>query len=118
MTRVVTCASLDYEIEALEQLMDCHQLHCIPIIDNANQCVGVISLMDLVHCRNISKNSATLQAWDICSQPVVTVDINATVLKAMEEMAKNNIHHSVVVDDEELVGIVSTIDMINYIIGQ
>lgn len=109
MTPVVLSATLDYSMEEIEQLMDRHKLHFLPIIDSDLECVGVISVADLIHWHNIKENAGQAKAF--CSQPAIKVNPNLLLIDAVKLMLSNDISHLVVSQGDELVGVLSPRDV-------
>jgi len=112
MTPVVLSATLDYSMEEIEQLMERHKLHFLPIIDSALECVGVISATDLIRWHNIKQDASQVQAWEFCSQPAIKVNPNLLLIDAVKLMLSNDISHLVVSQDDELVGVLSSMDVL------
>ncbi len=112
MTPVVLSATLDYSMEEIEQLMDRHKLHFLPIIDSALECVGVISATDLIHWHNIKQDTSQVPAWVFCSQPAIKVNPNLLLIDAVKLMLSNDISHLVVSQGDELIGVLSSMDVL------
>ncbi|TPV35593.1 CBS domain-containing protein [Paucihalobacter ruber] len=93
--------------------------HHIPVVNN-NQLVGMISLADFMY----SINGAGLddddmiytekQVQDIMMPNVKCVDINATIDDVAETLTKVRFRALPVVENKQLVGIVTTADIIRH----
>ena len=112
MTSVVTCASSDYNVQQLENVMSKYQLSCLPILDSHGQCVGVVSAADLIHWHLLRKRASDGQAGEVFSQPTISVGPDIELTEAVELMVSKNAHHLIVLDGNELVGIVSVMDVL------
>jgi len=112
MTSVVVCANVDYSVTEVMDIMDTEELHCLPVIDNSGHCVGIISGTDLLRWHKLRKRSSDVDASEILSQPVITISPDVAILEATKLMVKNKVHHLIVVDQGELVGIVSAMDVL------
>jgi CBS domain-containing protein len=108
---VITVA-LNDTVDTVEQVLDSHQLSCVPVINDRGECFGVISAPDLVHFHNARKNPSAERAWEMCTHKTIEVSPGISVKQAAELMVKNNIHHLVVVEDGSIKGIVSSIDIL------
>ena len=118
MTDVVTSIELDYTVEELERIMDLHNIHCLPVIDNVGQCVGVVSTSDLIHWHNIKHRCEEILAWEVCTHQVIEVNPYLPVVEAVNVMVENSIHHLVVSQHNELIGIVSSMDIMAFFVQQ
>ncbi len=133
---VVTITAQDTIHEALT-LMGENRVSALPVVDRKNHCVGIISTSDLVDMtRDVdddlyhldmvdptsrrflldklahSMGSETVQSF--MSESVTTIDEEATLAKATRELLRNRVHHLPVVDaHDQLIGIISTIDILS-----
>jgi len=133
---VVTISAGDTIHDALA-LMGENRVSALPVVDRKNHVVGILSTSDLVDMtRDVdddlyqldlvdpttrrflldklahSMGSETVQSF--MSESVATIDEEATIAKATREMLRNRIHHLPVVDaHDQLIGIVSTIDILS-----
>tara|TARA_R110001599_G_C12276670_1_gene662591 strand:- start:11020 stop:11412 length:393 start_codon:yes stop_codon:yes gene_type:complete len=116
MTSAVVCARADYSVHDLMQIMDKDNVRCIPIIDNDGRCVGVVSGSDLVRWHKIRKRSSEVPVSQILSDPVVAVVPKLKVMEAVKLMVDKNVHHLVVVEEGQMVGIVSVMDVLKQVL--
>jgi CBS domain-containing protein len=114
MTEIVVCAESDYSVQELMQIMDKENIHCIPVIDKKGHCIGVVSGADLMRWHKIRKRSNDVYAHEILSHPVITVSPEVSLQDAANLMVLNNIHHLVVLNKQELIGIVSVMDVLKH----
>jgi CBS domain-containing protein len=81
----------------------------VPVVDDDHKPVGVVSLRDLVDPKRQSKR---------VSEPVVSIDKNASVIEAARLLADANVHHLVVVDSNgHVAGMISALDVVRALIG-
>ena len=113
MTKTVVCGQMTDTVEAIEKIMDENGVRYLPIIDNAAQCVGTVSALGMVRVHDLQRSMTNeLQAWQICSEPVVEVSPYQPVLDAIKLMVKEKVHHLVVVGNEGVMGVVSSVDVL------
>lgn len=117
-------------------LMEENRVSTLPVIDNDDHCVGILSTSDLVDMtRDVDDDVYELDHADPASQrflveklihsmgsesiqsfmseSVSTVDEDQTIIAATRKMLKGQIHHLPVLDNEgRLVGIISTMDIL------
>lgn len=58
------------------------------------------------------RDTMTTLASSIMSQPIITVDRNCPAIDARKIMIKHKVHNLAVTEDGEIVGMVSTLDLI------
>lgn len=132
---VVTLGPEDSIHEALT-IMGENRVSALPVVDKRNRCVGILSTADLIDMvRDLDGDVAMLNTADasslrfllerlahhsdgetvavFMSESVTTIDPETSIAHATREMLRNHIHHLPVVNDQDrLVGIVSSIDIL------
>ncbi len=102
------------------------QCHHMPVV-SGNKLKGMISSTDLLRVtyeydKDPTQSDAVLDhtrsVEDVMQPAVVTVNSKSTVRAAAEIFSKNSFHALPVCDDGTLVGIVTTTDIINYMLEQ
>jgi CBS domain-containing protein len=116
MTSAVVCAKPDYSVHDLMQIMDKDDVRCIPIIGDDGRCVGVVSGSDLVRWHKIRKRSSEVPVSQILSDPVVAVAPKLNVMEAVKLMVEKNVHHLIVVEEGQMIGIVSVMDVLKQVV--
>ena len=117
---VVTISSTD-TLWDVEQVFRINHLRHAPIYDNG-EVVGMISLVDLR--KNfpleeeviLAKDNADLTAASIMARNPVTLQSDQTVKEAALLFSENEFHAIPVLEGEDLVGIISTTDIIRFLI--
>lgn len=112
MQKDIVIVDINDTVEDVRQVLDSHQLNCVPVVDDESVCFGVISATDLVHFCNARKNPKTEYAWEICTHKIIAIEPNLTIRAACELMVENEIHHLIVVENHLIKGIVSSVDLI------
>jgi len=120
---------------ALNVMLD-NGLTTLPVIDPGRHCLGVIAAVDMLpvseqlddEVRSLSRTSGQEQSYlpdtvpthglgrhavdDFMSSAVVTVSAGTLLPQAAGLMLHNQIHHLIVVDDQDrVIGIISTMDI-------
>lgn len=102
-------------------------VHHLPIVDSKNKLIGIISSNDLSKvfltlCNRANKIQMDLDAidkeiniTDIMTPAPVTISSNEPIAKAMEILSEKKFTSIPVVDNGELVGILSIKDVVAYL---
>jgi len=112
MEKSIITVDLEDTVEHVEEILDSHELSCVPVVDSMGECFGVISATDLVHFNNSHKNPKAEHAWEVCTHKVIEVSPDISIKEASELMVNNNVHHLMVIDNNVIKGVVSSIDII------
>ena len=113
MTPSPQCCSAETLLNEVANLMveaDCGE---IPVTDESNRLVGVITDRDIV-CRVVAKgkNPSAVTAAECMTQPVVVVKEESTLDEVMDVMEKNQIRRVPVIDESgACCGIISQADV-------
>ena len=95
------------------ELMDKHDLGCIIVTSKDGKPIGIITERDLV-LRVLSKNAKpdTLKAKEVMTSPLITIEPDATITDTARRMSRLNIRRLGVVYKGQLVGIISSKDVL------
>ncbi|WP_413582813.1 HPP family protein [Bdellovibrio sp. HCB288] len=114
MTNDVIMIAVGSSLAEAQSLMKEHGIRHLPVVDQDQRIVGILSNSDL----SFFKDSKMYPVEDFMSQPVQTMNQSASLMDAIDTMLEKKISSVLVVnDDEELVGIVTTDDLIQ-VLGQ
>ena|SRR5262245_36371391 len=86
-----------------------------PVVDENGNLVGVISETDIIRKTNSIGAWSPSTAGQIMTKPAVTVSPNDTLKRVCELMYNRSIHRVVVAEGEEIVGIITTMDILRTI---
>ncbi len=125
MSDKVLFASLTQPFTQLCRLFLELDIHHLPILDEKGELVGIISSNDMlrafsVHlpvmdCINEETLNERLSVADFMTpSPLVTISSKETILKALELFDNFNIRALPVVDDKQVVGIITNRDIVRY----
>ena len=136
MTREVVTAYPDDTIKVALELFVENRVSALPIVDGHQRCIGILSTTDLVdrECEHeyefsqmnsadpytrkwlqakLDAEMSDQQIKDIMTDGVCSVSAEATIQDAAAEMVRSRVHHLPVVgDNDKVVGIVSTMDLL------
>ena len=113
MSSPVVTLNEDAASNKAANLMDDNQLGCVIVTNKAGKPVGIMTERDLV-IRVLAKNLVpdAVKVKEIMTSPLVTIDPEATISEAARRMSRLNIRRLGVVYKGNLVGLVSSKDIL------
>jgi CBS domain-containing protein len=106
MTTNVTAANINSSVTEIAKNMKDLNVGAIPVCDNSNNVVGIVTDRDIV-LRNVADGGNKTKAQDVMSGHVVSVAPDTHAHEAARIMAENQIRRLPVVENGKLVGILS-----------
>jgi len=124
---VITLKKTD-SLETAEQLFKRHKIRHIPVVSD-NVIIGMLSYTDLLRLSfaditNDADNSADVMVYNmftieqVMKRNIVSVSSSKSIKEVAEILASKEFHALPVVDNNSLSGIVTTTDLIKYLIKQ
>ena len=122
MSSKLYTVSPEDNLQTVKEIFDTHRIHHIPVV-HVRKIVGIVSKMDFAHFMggmshfeddrfiNNSRLERT-KAKDIMTGALGKLDPDDRINVAIEVFNTNQFHALPVVKDEELVGIITTFDII------
>lgn len=107
MSTPVSCVQRHHTVAHARDVMKRKGVHALPVVDAEGSPVGIISSSDLI---DESHDNSPLSA--LMAKEVVVVPRYADVTKAARAMLKHGIHHLVVTHEKEVVGVLSSMDLV------
>jgi len=104
-------------LEALK-LMAEKNCGCLVVLDDEDKLVGVLSERD--YARRVileGRASRETQVAEICSSPAITISPRDTAEEGLALMTRQRVRHLPVVENEQLLGVVSIGDLVSAVIG-
>lgn len=127
MTKNVVKLNLSDDLTKAEMLFKKHHIRHIPVVYN-NKIVGMLSYTDLLRISFADAiddeddvdttvyNMFTVE--QVMAKKIVSISPETTIKEAAEILAKKEFHALPVCEGELLVGIITTTDLIKYLINQ
>ncbi|MFE7901010.1 CBS domain-containing protein [Streptomyces sp. NPDC057424] len=116
MTREVVRARRATPFRRVARFLDQHRISGLPVVDNDDKVLGVVSGTDLVRAttnREGRKEPHAVTAQDLMSAPAITVHPEQSVGDAARLMERRGVERLPVVDEEDrLIGIVTRRDLL------
>ncbi len=120
MTKNVIALHVDDPLRLVDKTFDKHHFHHIPILDNDGKVAGIVSKEDILRLISVrqeftDKEFGRIKVKDFMSDKVVCITPDDSVGLAADMFITNHFHALPVVSQGgELVGIVTTHDLIKY----
>ena len=112
MTPNPTCAEPDTTVEEIATLMKEEDIGCVPVIDEDGQVTGVVTDRDIVlRCIAHGKDASECRAEDVMSPQTMTISPEKDSREAARLMSDRQIRRLPVVENGELVGMLSLGDV-------
>ncbi len=143
MTRKVIVVKKDMRINDLIELFLKNKISCAPVVDRKKKLVGIVTKTDIlsrfmnfdldftlkVGLKDILESHPDLselkvssktesKAGQIMTPNPITASENTAIEKLAEIMIENGVHRLIIKKVGNIVGIVSTLDMLYYIAGK
>lgn len=139
MTKEVLTVKADTSVNDIAKLMGQHDISGVPVVDDQNHVVGIITELDLIvrntrlemahfiqvldlgriplewpgHARERMRHMLGAQARDVMTSKVTTIGPDAEIEELAEMMVKHRFNPVPVVENDQLIGIVSRADLID-----
>lgn len=128
MTKNVIKLNLADDLTKAEQLFKQNKIRHIPVV-NGNRIIGMLSYTDLLRISFVDAVDDDAEIVDatvynmftveqVMAKKLVTISPESTIKETAEILSKNEFHALPVCLGELLVGIVTTTDLIKYLIDQ
>lgn len=120
MTTELITARVEDSVNRIRQIFEANDFHHLPVVENGSVLVGMISREDINKVVQLlafdSKNAkhGPMRAKDIMSKSPLLLDPDDTIGLAADVFMTNKFHALPVVEDNVLVGLVTTHDLLSY----
>ncbi|MEM3673247.1 MAG: CBS domain-containing protein [Candidatus Bathyarchaeia archaeon] len=113
MSSPVVTIEEDAPVNEVAELMDKQGLGCIIVTNKEGKPIGIITERDLV-VRVLAKNAmpSSIKAGEVMTSPLITIEPDATIHEAARRMSRLNIRRLGVVYKGQLVGLLSSKDIL------
>lgn len=117
MKKQVWSAHIDDSVASVEHLLAEHQLSWVPLRDDTDHLVGVVSASDLLQFHARRLDPGQVPAWQVCSYRPIVVAPTATIAEVAFQMVARRLHHAVVMEGDAMKGVVSSLDFVRAFVG-
>lgn len=115
-------------MDKVSLIFDKRNIHHVPVLDEENICVGIISMSDFLQIQDkfsrfnledslkaSKKFMGSLTAREVMTKNPVSIDLNEPITKAIKLFLKNVYRAIIVTDNGEMVGILTPYDILKEI---
>ena len=113
MSQPVRLVKLNEVVGPIRDLMLDHQVHGVPVVDDDGALVGIVTSSDLVEEWEPQQGISTVMSDDVHTASPFT-----SVVDAARTMLERRIHHLVIVQGKDVVGMVSSFDLLRVLAGE
>ena len=128
MTKNLVKLNLNDDLTKAEQLFKKNKIRHIPVV-NGNKIIGMLSYTDLLRISFVDAVDDDAEIVDttiynlftieqVMAKKLVTIPVDTTIRETAEILSKNEFHALPVCMGDLLVGIVTTTDLIKYLLKQ
>jgi CBS-domain-containing membrane protein len=110
MTEQVMRVTRQQSIGHVRELLGRHGIHALPVVNGENEPIGIVTSLDLV-----GQTNDEAPVGQLMTRGVYTIPKYADVHLAARIMRNHHIHHLIVTHEREIVGLVSTFDLLRLI---
>jgi CBS domain-containing protein len=113
MTSPVTVTQKEKNIAHVRGIVERKGINAIPVLTMTGEIEGIITSNDIAR---ISDDNVLVA--DVMTTRSIVMSPDSGIKDAARMMEKNNIHHVIIMEDGQISGIVSTMDLMKYFANQ
>ncbi len=110
-THVITIAP-DRPIREAVRLLSRHNIGALVVVDSANRPVGILSERDIIHRLAADEALLTLAVAELMTRDVITGTAEDDTFSLAHTMTERRFRHMPILEEEQLIGIVSIGDIL------
>lgn len=116
-TRHIIKINQDAEVATANDMMNNYNIRHLPVVDSENFLVGILSRSDFNGLKFVDSRFSGFKVKDVMSSPIKVISHLAKVSEAAETMLSAKISSVLIAKDDELVGILTTDDLLKLLIS-
>ncbi len=119
MSRELLVVRRDEKLGRVNEIFQAYNIHHLPVVDGQGQLCGIISKADQMRADHLiglynQRLYEEVSAFDIMTKQVATIGPDEPLQKAAEAFLSNIFHALPVVDRGQLIGIITTHDLLRF----
>ena len=112
MTSTVRTLHRDTVISDVEKVFLTNKIGGAPLVDDSGIAVGFISKSDISRFDSTGDDPFYARAHEIANPKVIATEPSASIEQAAQLMLHERVHHLVVMDGQNIVGVLSAFDFV------
>ena len=116
MTSPVVTAEVGSDVTFVRELMERKRVNAIPIVEVNEQEITVKGIVTATDLRGVLDE--TVRATEVMTKNVQVIPKRTSVQAAAAAMLRNEVHHLVVMDKGQLIGMISSLDFTRLVAEQ
>ncbi|MBK6700184.1 MAG: CBS domain-containing protein [Saprospiraceae bacterium] len=113
MTRELITVNQDDSLQKVKDILINNRIHHVPVVDG-KKLVGLVTTYDLFKLNVEHKDYPNTRVGNVMTKRIATIESNFHIGTAAEVFMAHLFHAIPVVDNGELVGIVTSFDILKY----
>ncbi len=120
MEKSIICVSPELGLKDFEELLTREEISGAPVTGSGGRAVGIATKSDIVSA--ISQVSEGQEPWlqtltveDVMTRDIISVEPNTSVRDIAQLMIDGHLHRVLVVEESEILGIVSSFDLLRFV---
>ncbi|HEX5624858.1 MAG TPA: CBS domain-containing protein [Saprospiraceae bacterium] len=114
MVREVITVSPNDTLQKVKEILINNRIHHVPVVDSGNKLVGIVTTYDLFKLAVDHKDYPTTRVGNVMTKILATLEPTDKVGTAAEVFMEHLFHALPVVENGNLVGIVTSFDVLRY----
>jgi len=115
MTSTVQTLHRDTVISDVEKVFLANKISGAPLVDDTGTAVGFISKSDISRFDSTGDDPFYARAHEIANPKVIATEPSASIEQAAQLMLHERVHHLVVMDGQNIVGVLSAFDFVRVV---
>ncbi|MCP4432841.1 MAG: CBS domain-containing protein [Gammaproteobacteria bacterium] len=115
MSTVVRTIHRDTIICDLEAIFIRYKISGAPLVDDSGKLAGFVSKSDVSRFDSTGEDPNYARVYEIACPVVIATTPSTSIESAAQKMLEAHVHHLVVMEDEHLVGVLSSFDYVKFV---
>ena len=115
MTAVVRTMHRDTIVGEVEGIFVNDKISGAPLIDDSDSLVGFVSKSDITRFDATGDDPNYARVYEIANPNVITIGSADSIVVAAQKMLDEQVHHLVVVEEDDMVGMLSAFDFVKLV---
>ena len=115
MTTVVRSVSRDTRVCEIAGIFASEKISGAPVVDDVGTVVGFVSNADVTHFESTGEDPYYARVFEIANPKVISISPTTSIEEAARQMLASYVHHLLVMEQNRIVGILSSFDFVKMI---